>query len=110
MRWTRTRNAPPSQVLRRLARNELEVAATTIGVTPDELQRAVDDGRTISAVAADAGIPSRHVVDAVVRDASAEVDRAVAAGDVAPSRARTLHHRLPLWSEHFVLRTPAMLA
>jgi hypothetical protein len=98
-----------NQLLRRLARNELDVAATAIGVTSAELQRAVDDGRTISAVAADAGIPSRRVVDAVVRDASAKVDRAVAAGDVAPGRARSLHHRLPLWSEHFVLRTPAML-
>ena len=99
-----------AQVLRRLAGNELEVAATAIGVTPDELQRAVDDGHTISAVAADAGVPSRRVVDAVVRDATAKVDRAVASGTVAPSRARTLHRRLPLWGEHFVLRTPAMLA
>ena len=99
-----------AHVLRRLARNELEVAAAAIGVTPDELQRAVDDGHTISAVAADAGVPSRRVVDAVVRDAAAKVDRAVASGTVAPNRARTLHRRLPLWSERFVLSTPAMLA
>jgi len=55
------------QLLQRLARNELDVAATAIGIAPDDLRRAVDDGRTISAVAADAGIPSRRVVDAVVR-------------------------------------------
>ncbi len=60
------------QLLQRLARNELDVAATAIGIAPDELRRAVDDGRTISAVAADAGIPSRRVVDAVVRDAERE--------------------------------------
>jgi hypothetical protein len=98
------------QMLQRLARNELDVAATAIGIAPDELRRAVDDGRTISAVAADAGIPSRRVVDAVVRDASAKVDRAVEAGNVAPNRARMLRNRLPHWAERFVLSTPAMLA
>ena len=97
------------QLLQRLARNELDVAATAIGIAPDELRRAVDDGRTISAVAAEAGIPSRRVVDAVVRDASAKVDRAVAAGNVAPNRARMLRNRLPHWAERFVLSTPAML-
>jgi hypothetical protein len=98
------------QLLQRLARNELDVAATAIGIAPDALRRAVDDGRTISAVAADAGIPSRRVVDAVVRDASAKVDRAVEAGNVAPNRARVVRNRLPYWAERFVLSTPAMLA
>jgi hypothetical protein len=98
------------QMLQRLARNELDVAATAIGIAPADLRRAVDDGRTISAVAADAGISSRRVVDAVVRDASAKVDHAVAAGNVAPNRARMVHNRLPHWAERFVLSTPAMLA
>lgn len=105
----RTRR-PPGQMLQRLARNELAVAADAIGITPDDLRRAVDDGRTISAVAADAGVSSRQVVDAVVRDASAKVDRAVATGNVAPNRARVVRNRLPYWAEHFVLSTPAMLA
>ena len=105
----RTRR-PPRQMLQRLARNELAVAAGAIGIAPDDLQRAVDDGRTISAVAADAGVPSRQVVDAVVRDASAKVDRAVETGNVAPNRARVVRNRLPYWAEHFVLSTPAMLA
>jgi hypothetical protein len=98
------------QLLRRLARNELDTAASAIGIPPADLKRAVDDGRTIASVAADAGVPSRHVVAAVVRDAGAKVDRAVAAGNVAPNRARILHHRLPHWAEHFVRSTPAMLA
>lgn len=105
----RTRR-PPRQMLLRLARNELAVAADAIGITPDDLRRAVDDGRTISAVAADAGVSSRQVVDAVVRDASAKVDRAVETGNVAPNRARVVRNRLPYWAEHFVLSTPAMLA
>jgi|1186.fasta_scaffold386055_1 hypothetical protein len=98
------------EMLLRLSRNELDVAATAIGVPPDELRRAVDDGGTISAVAADAGIPTARVVDAIVRDASARVDRGVAAGNVAADRARTLQSRLPHWAERFVLSTPAMLA
>jgi hypothetical protein len=96
-------------MLQRLAPNELDVAASAIGIARDDLQRAVDDGRTISSVAADAGIASHRVVDAVMRDASAEVDRAVAAGNVAPNRAQVVRRRLPYWAEHFVLRTPAML-
>jgi hypothetical protein len=103
------RNGRSGQMLERLARNELDVAATAIGIAPDDLRRAVDDGRTIAAVAADAGISSRRVVDAVVRDASAKVDRAVEAGNVAPNRARMVRNRLPHWAELFVLSTPAML-
>jgi hypothetical protein len=96
-------------MLQRLARNELDVAAVAIGVTPDQLRSAVDEGRTISAVAADAGVSSRHVVDAVVRDAAARVERGVAAGQVAADRARILQSRLPIWAERFVLSTPAMV-
>jgi hypothetical protein len=109
-RWRRTGSARSGQLLQRLARNELDVAATAIGIAPDALRRALDDGRTIASVAAEAGIPSRQVVDAVVRDASAKVDRAVAAGNVAPNRARIVRNRLPHWAEHYVRSTPAMLA
>jgi len=97
------------QLLRRMAGNELDVAASAIGIPPSDLRRAVDDGRTIASVAADAGVSPHRVVDAVVRDAGAKVDRAVAAGDVAPNRARIVHDRLPHWAEHFVRSTPAML-
>jgi hypothetical protein len=97
------------EMLQRLARNELDVAATAIGISPAELRGAIDDGRTISAMAADAGVSSRQVVDAVVRDATARVDRGVAAGTVPAGRARTLQSRLPQWAERFVLSTPAML-
>ena len=98
------------QMLHRLASMELDVAATAIGVAPDVLRRAVDDGRSISALAADAGVPSDRVVDAVVRDANTKVDRAVADGRIAPDRASMLRNRLPNWAEQLVLQTPTMLA
>ena len=97
------------QMLHRLASMELDVAATAIGVAPDVLRRAVDDGRSISALAADAGVPSDRVVDAVVRDANTKVDRAVADGRIAPDRASMLRNRLPNWAEQLVLQTPIML-
>jgi hypothetical protein len=97
------------QMLQRLARMELDVAAITIGVAPDALRRAVDDGRSIFALAADAGVPSERVVDAVVRDANTKVDLAVADGRIAPDRASTLRSRLPNWAEQLVLQTPTML-
>ena len=98
------------QMLHRLANLELDVAATAIGVAPEVLRRAVDDGRPISALAADAGVPSDRVVDAVVRDSNTKVDRAVADGRIAPERASMLRDRLPNWAEQLVLQTPKMLA
>ena len=89
---------------------ELDVAATEIGVAPDVLRSAVSNGRSISAVAADAGVPSDRVVDAVVRDANTKVDRAVADGRIAPDRASMLRKRLTNWAERLVLQTPKMLA
>ena len=62
------------------------------------------------ALAADAGVPSDRVVDAVVRDANAKVDRAVADGRIASDRASMLRDRLPNWAEQLVLQTPRMLA
>ncbi len=98
------------QMLQRLAGMELDVAATAIGVAPDVLRSAVNNGRSISAVAADAGVSSDRVVDAVVRDANAKVDRAVADGRMASDRASLLRTRLPNWAEKLVLQTPRMLA
>ena len=98
------------QMLRRLAGMELDVAATALGVAPDALRRAVDEGRSIAVLAADAGVPSERVVDAVVRDANTKVDRAVADGRIAPDRATLLRGRLPNWAEQLVAQTPRMLA
>jgi len=98
------------QMLQRLASIELDVAATAIGVAPDVLRRAVDDGRSISALAADAGVPPDRVVDAVLRDANTKVDRAIADGRITPDRASTLRNRLPNWTEQLVRQTPTMLA
>ena len=98
------------QMLQRLAGMELDVAATAIGVAPDVLRRAVNDGSSIAALAADAGVPSDRVVNAVVRDANAKVDRAVADGRIAADRATRLRGGLPNWAEQLVLQTPRMLA
>ena len=97
-------------MLQRLAGMELDVAATTIGVAPDVLRSTVNNGRSISAVAADAGVPSDRVVDAVVRGTNAKVDRAVADGRMASDRASMLRNRLPNWAEKLVVQTPRMLA
>jgi hypothetical protein len=98
------------QMLQRLAGMELDVAATVIGVAPDVLRSAVSNGRSISAVAADAGVSLDRVVNAVVRDANAKVDRAVADGRMPSDRASLLRTRLPNWAEKLVLQTPTMLA
>ena len=97
-------------MLQRLAIMELDVAAAVIGVAPDVLRHTVDDGRSIAALAADAGVPTDRVVDAVLRDARTKVDRAVADGRIAPDRSSMLRSRLPNWAEQLVVQTPTMLA
>jgi len=100
---------PNRDTMQRLARGELVVAASAIGITPDDLRHAVDEGRSIAAVAADAGVPTRQVVDAVVRDATSRVEHAVAAGNLASNRAERLRTRLPRWADRFVHTTHDVL-
>src|SRR5262245_64529565 len=61
---------PNRDTMQRLARGAMEVAAVAIGIATDDLRRAVDGGRSIAAVAGDAGVPVQRVVDAVVADAT----------------------------------------
>jgi hypothetical protein len=109
-RGTSGRPGGGRQMLQRLAGMELDVAATAIGVAPDVLRSAVNNGRSIAELAADAGVPSDRVVDAILRDANTKVDQAVANGRMAADRASLLRSRLPNWARQLVAQTPRMLA
>jgi hypothetical protein len=101
---------PMRDTMQRLARGELVVAASAIGVTPDVLRRAVDDGRTIASVAHEAGVSPQTVIDAVARDATSRVDGAVAAGNLAPNRAQRMRGRIPQFAERLVKTTPSIVS
>jgi hypothetical protein len=93
-------DAPP--VLRTLVRGQFEVAAEAIGVPPADLRIEFAKGRSIAEVASAHDVPVETVVAAVVADAAAKVDRAVADGQTPPGAADRIKGRLPQWATRMV--------
>ena len=89
-------------MVRTLARGQFEVAATAIGIPPCDLRIEFAKGRSIAEVASAHTVPVDTVVAAVVADASAKVDRAVASGETKPGAAARIKSRLPQWATRMV--------
>jgi hypothetical protein len=89
-------------VLRSLAQGQFEVAAGAIGTSPSEVRIDFAKGRSIAEIAAAHDVPVGHVVDAVVADAAAKLDRAVADGRTSPTAAERFKARLPRWATRLV--------
>ena len=87
----------------------LAAAARTIGVSAADLQAQQAAGRSMADVAADHAVPTQAVVDAVVTDASARLDQAVAGGRLPARRAERGRGRLPQWARQ-VVTTPGTSA
>jgi hypothetical protein len=99
--------APPGgagtdPVLRSLVRGQFEVAAGAIGTNPSEVRIDFANGRSIAEMAAARGVPVQRVVDAVVADAAAKLDRAVADGRTSSTMAARVKTRLPRWATRLV--------
>jgi hypothetical protein len=65
----------------------LDTAADAIGITADELRAALQDGSTIAEVAAEHDVEAQAVIDALVAEATARIDEAVADGAMDADRA-----------------------
>jgi hypothetical protein len=65
----------------------LAVVAEALGITEDQLRDALGGGRTIAEVAADEGVDVQAVIDALVANAGARLDQAVADGDLTRQQA-----------------------
>jgi hypothetical protein len=89
-------------VLRSLAQGQFEVAAGAIGTSPSEVRIDFANGRSIAEIAGAHGVPVERVVDAVVADAAAKLDRAVADGRTSPTAADRVKARLPRWATRLV--------
>jgi hypothetical protein len=81
--------------LRKLRQHELGVAASTIGVSPSELRTDVKNGQSISDVATAKGVPVDDVVNAIVKDVDARIDKAVTNGKLTQAQATTIEGKLP---------------
>lgn len=75
-------------------RGAVEAAAEAIGVEPDALREALRDGRSIAAVAEEAGVERQAVIDAITAAARERIDQAVADGHLDAERAEALKGHL----------------
>ena len=74
----------------------LEAAATALGTTVEDLRTQLQaDGATLASIAEAAGVDPQVVIDALVADATAEIDEAEAAGRIDADRATELRDALP---------------
>lgn len=65
----------------------LDAAAEAIGLSAEDLRTALRDGATIAEVAEDNGVELQAVIDALVAEASAHLDEAVADGRLTEAEA-----------------------
>ena len=78
------------------------VRAGAIGARPCDVRIEFAKGRSIAEVATARGVPVDTVVAAVVADASAKLDRAVADGQTTALAADRFKTRLPRWATRMV--------
>jgi hypothetical protein len=79
-------------LLRSMARDEFLVAAGAMGMSGAQLRKDFNGGMSIAEMASSAGAGLEPVIDAIVSDASARIDRAVAQGQ--SSRMRVIQQNL----------------
>ncbi len=65
----------------------LEVAATAIGITPEELRTALQGGQSLAEVAEANGVAVQTVIDAFVADLKTHLDTRVASGAMTQAEA-----------------------
>jgi len=92
----------PLRELRPLAPDAFRTAASKLGVEPSELRRSFTEGRSIAEVAADADVPVDRVVDAIVSDTRARLERAVSEGRMTTDDADRAKGNVPRWASRLV--------
>jgi hypothetical protein len=65
----------------------LEVAATAIGITPEELRTALQGGQSLAEVAEANGVAVQTVIDAFVADLKTHLDARVESGAMTQAEA-----------------------
>jgi hypothetical protein len=73
-------------------RLDLAIAADALGMTEDELRTELqaDDTTSIADIATERNVDIQTVIDALVADATADIDEKLAAGDIDAERATEL--------------------
>ena len=85
----------------------LDVVATTLGITADEVRTAVQGGQTIAELAVSKGKTAQDVIDAIVADATTRINTAVTDGKLTQAQADERLADLTTRVTEFVNNTPA---
>ncbi len=85
----------------------LDVVATTLGITADEVRTAVQGGQTIAELAVSKGKTAQDVIDAIVADATTRINTAVTNGKLTQAEADERLADLTTRVTEFVNNTPA---
>jgi hypothetical protein len=83
----------------------LQTAATTIGVSPQDLAGQIRGGKTVAAVATEHSVDPGSVVNAVVAALTQQIDQAAAQGKIDAGRADQAKQKVPNVANRFVNET-----
>ena len=89
-------------LLRSMARDEFLVAAGAMGMSGAQLRQNFNSGMSIAEMAASGGVALEPITDAIVNDASARIDRAVAQGSVEQDEGDSAKSKLRPWAERLI--------
>jgi hypothetical protein len=84
----------------------LDVVATTLGITTDEVRTALEGGQSLADLAVSKGKTAQDVIDAIVTEATTKVNAAVTAGKLTQDQADKLLANLKTGVTDFVNATP----
>ena len=84
----------------------LDIVATTLGITTDEVRTALQSGQTIADLAVSKGKTAQDVIDAIVAEATTKINGKVTAGDMTQAQADQLIAGLTTGITAFVNGTP----
>jgi hypothetical protein len=95
-------NPSDRQWLRAQARDEFLVAARVIGCSPQELQNAFQQGKSVAEFAAERSVPVENVTTAVAADLDLKARNAAATGTMSETDAQRMHERAPQFAQRMV--------
>ncbi len=84
----------------------LDAAADYLGLTVDELRSELHGGKSLATIAGEQGKSVDGLKDALVKDATAKLDEAVAAGKITEDQKAAMLERLTERIDMLVERTP----
>ena len=79
-----------------------QTAATTIGISPEDLRSQIRSGKTVAQISDEHGVDPNAVVNAIVVAQTQQIDQKAAAGTIDASRADQAKQKLPDVASRFV--------